>query len=234
MKGVCIIPARGGSKRVPRKNIREFNNTTLLDLTIKGVIDSGMFEKIIVTSEDIEILESARKYSEVTIHNRSNELSSDTATVFQVFYEVLSNLDETYDFVAGVLVTTPFKQAKHYQEAVKVFKEHSGKLNVISITKFDYPPQFGFQLNETGKLEMLFPEVFSKTTNSRFVKQYYHNNGAIWISSVENYLQNKTFYKGELVPYEMDQLSSFDIDYPYQFEVAELLAKKIEKGELDI
>jgi pseudaminic acid cytidylyltransferase len=227
MRGVCIIPARGGSKRVPRKNIKPFLNSTLLDLTIQGVIDSNVFSKIIVTSEDEEIIARAKEYPEVTIHNRSLELSSDTATVFSVFHNIIESLDEEFDFVAGVLVTTPFKTATHYKEAVEVFEKNNSEKNVISVTKFDYPPQFGFGL-EDNELKMVYPEVFAKTTNSKFMESWYHNNGAIWISSIEKYLINKTFYKGDLVPYEMTAIESYDIDYPYQFEIAELLAKKFE------
>jgi len=229
MKGICFIPARGGSQRVPRKNIREFNGTTMLDLTLKSVIDSKSFEKIILSSDDKEILDKASAYKEITIHKREPELSDDKATVFNVFHHLLLQ-NQGYDFLAGVLVTSPFKTEKHIREAVELFKSHSGEKNVISVTNFAYPPQFGFQINKESKeLKMLFPEVFAKTTNSKFMEPFCHNNGVIWVGSVKNYLENKTFYKGTIIGYEMDELSSFDIDYPYQFEIAELLAKKMNK-----
>jgi N-acylneuraminate cytidylyltransferase len=229
MKGICLIPARGGSKRVPRKNIKEFNGTTFLDLTLKAAIDSGSFEKIILSSDDQEILDKASKYKEVTIHHRDPTLSDDKATVFSVFYELLL-ANPGFDFVAGVLVTSPFKTAKHLKEAVELYKSNKGEKNVISVTQFAYPPQFGFHYEkENAELKMMFPEAFQKGTNSKFMEPLYHNNGVIWIGSVPNYMENKTFYKGDLVGYEMDQLASMDIDYPWQFEVAEVLAKKIIK-----
>lgn len=229
MKGICLIPARGGSKRVPRKNIKEFNGTTFLDLTIKAAIDSNSFEKIILSSDDDEILQKASSYKEVTIHKRHPNLSDDKATVFSVFHELLLE-NPGYDFVSGVLVTSPFKTATHIKEAVELYLKHNGEKNVISVTQFAYPPQFGFTYEkDSSELKMLFPEVFQKGTNSKFMESMYHNNGVIWIGSTKNYMENKTFYKGDLIGYEMDQLVSMDIDYPWQFEVAEILAKKYYK-----
>lgn len=231
MKGICFIPARGGSKRVPRKNIRNFNGTTLLDLTIQAVIGSRSFDRIILSSDDKEIIEKASAYKEVTIHQREENLSDDKATVFEVFHKLLTE-NPGFDFVAGVLVTSPFKTERHIREAVELYKKQEGKKNVISVTKFAYPPQFGFQMDEnTLELKMLYPEVFNKTTNSKFMEPMRHNNGVIWVGSAKDYMQNRTFYKGDLIGYEMDELSSFDIDYPYQFEIAELLSKRINKDE---
>jgi CMP-N-acetylneuraminic acid synthetase len=225
MKGICFIPARGGSKRVPRKNIKPFNGSTFLDLTLEAVAGSGSFERIILSSDDDEILDMASKHSGVIIHKRAADLSDDKATVFQVFHELLLE-NPGFDFVAGVLVTSPFKTAKHIKEAVELFKAKEGKKNVISVTDFDYPPQFGFRMNkESSELEMLYPEVFNKTTNSKFMEPLCHNNGVIWVGDVKSYLLHKTFYKGELIGYPMDQLASLDIDHPWQFTLAEELAK---------
>jgi CMP-N-acetylneuraminic acid synthetase len=226
MKGICFIPARGGSQRVPRKNIRPFNGTTLLDLTLKAVIESDSFEKIVLSSDDNEILERASAYKEITIHHREPELSDDKATVFSVFHHLLLQ-NPGYDFMAGVLVTSPFKTESHIRAAVELYKKEKGEKNVVSVTNFAYPPQFGFRIERENKeLHMLHPEVFAKTTNSKFMEPMVHNNGVIWLGAVKNYLENKTFYKGPLVGFEMDEFSSFDIDYPYQFEIAELLIKK--------
>lgn len=226
MKGICFIPARGGSKRVPQKNIKPFNGSNFLEMTIKTVIESHSFDKIIVTSDDDQILEIASKYREITTHKRLPELSDDKATVFSVFKSLLEEFSG-YDFLAGVLVTAPFKKSSHLKEAVELYKQHKGESNIISVTSFDYPPQFGFKM-ENKELEMLFPEAFNRTTNSKFMDPFYHNNGVIWVGDVQRYLQNGTFYKGKLLGYEMDHFSSMDIDYPFQFEVAEILAKKPE------
>lgn len=231
MKGICFIPARGGSKRVLKKNIRSFNDTTLLDKTIEVVLQANVFDRIVVTSDDDEVLEVAKKHEGITIHKRLPNLSDDSATVFSVFYSLLQEF-QGYDFLAGVLVTGPFKKSIHVREAVELFIENEGKKNIISVTQFDYPPQFGFRMQENKGLEMLQPEAFNKSTNSKFSEILYHNNGVIWVGEVNNYLENKTFYKGDLLGYKMDQLSSYDIDYPYQFEIAEVLAKKIENNEL--
>jgi pseudaminic acid cytidylyltransferase len=223
---LCIIPARGGSKRVPRKNIKRLNGIPLLAYSILIAQESGLFDEILVTSEDAEILSIATEYG-ASIHSRGAELSGDNIPVFKVFESILRQKEyEQYDQFVAMLPTCPFKTSIQLKEALALLKDSPDDTSIISVVKFDYPPQFGFSMGEKGDLKMTHPEVFGKTTRSQNMEPLYHNNGAFWITRTQNYLNQGGFYKGNLVPYEMDPISSFDIDYPWQFELAEVIADK--------
>lgn len=232
-KKICIIPARGGSKRVPKKNIKPLNGKPLLAYSIEAAISSDIFDRIVVSSDEDEILKIGEQYGAEAMP-RSADLSGDKATVFSVFQSILEKdeIKNNFDSFMAMLPTCPFKKAKHVIEAYELFEKNNKEASVISTTKFDYPPQFGFTRGNNNEIIMTHPEAFDKTTRSQDMKEIVHNNGAFWIASIERYLKNKTFYKGKMVGYEMDAIHSYDIDYPYQFEIAEILAKKIANGEL--
>lgn len=233
MSRICIIPARGGSKRIPKKNIKELDGKPLLNYTIDVAKDSNVFDKIVVSSDSDEILEIA-KNSGVSIHKRDPNLAGDNDTVFNFFYHFVNDesIKNNFDSFAGMLVTCPFKKTEHIKGAYNLFDKYMGEKNLISITDFDYPPQFGFTESNDDEIIMTHPEAFDKTTRSQNMSKIVHNNGAIWISKIDNYLKNKTFYKGKMIGYKMDAISSFDIDYQYQFDIAEVLAQKIKRNEI--
>lgn len=232
-KKICIIPARGGSKRVPKKNIKLLNGKPLLVYSIEAALKSEVFDRIVVSSDEDEILKIGEQHGAEPL-KREAELAGDKATVFSVFQSILTReeIKNEYESFMAMLPTCPFKTARHVKEAYELFHQHGMKASVISTTKFDYPPQFGFTRAEEDEIIMTHPEAFDKTTRSQDMPEIVHNNGAFWIASIQNYLENKTFYKGKMLGYEMDAIHSYDIDYPYQFEIAEILAKKIANGEL--
>ena len=233
MKNLCVIPARGGSKRLPEKNIRILNGKPLLAYSIDTAIESGIFDAVVVSSENPKILEIAKNHGAL-VHKRRDELSGDNVPVFKVFQDLLTESDYVgrFDTITGMLPTCPFKKAEHLVEAMKLLQSQQLEASVISVTQFDYPPQFGFSLTEEQKLIMTHPEVFAKTTRSQNIQSLVHNNGAFWMAGVEHYVKSGTFYAGTMIGYKMDAISSFDIDYPYQFEIAEILAKKRQNNEL--
>jgi len=225
-KKVCIIPARGGSKRLPRKNVLPLAGKPLLAYTIEMALNSQLFDDVFVSSEDEEILNIAEEYKAIPF-KRESDLAKDTSTVFQVFYDFLQNPKNKgkYDVVTGMLPTCPFKTSEQIKEAMDLFFMRD-RSNIISVTEFDYPIQFGFSLDDDEHLIMNHPEAFKKTTRSQGFSKNYHNNGAFWIADVKSYLKEKTFYSAPMVAYLMNAITSFDIDYPYQFEIAEIIAQK--------
>jgi CMP-N-acetylneuraminic acid synthetase len=233
MSNLCVIPARGGSKRLPGKNIKELNGKPLLAYSIDAAIESGIYDAIVVSSDDDTILEIGQEYGAIP-HKRKVVLSGDAIPVFKVFQNILEEGEYAGKFstLTGMLPTCPFKKSKHLKEAIELLEKHQLEVSIISVTPFDYPPQFGFSMKESNELVMTHPEVFAKTTRSQNIEPLVHNNGAFWMAGVEHYLKQGTFYKGTMLGYHMDAISSYDIDYPYQFEIAEILAKKIENNEL--
>lgn len=227
-KTVCVIPARGGSKRLPRKNILPLAGKPLLGYAVESALQSGVFDEVIVSSDDDEILKIASDYGAIA-RKREPELSGDSATVFQVFERFLLAPENAgkYDVIAGMLPTSPFRTAKHVKEAFELFSKQPKEASLVSITAYDSPPQFGFEMKESnGHLKMINPEAFNGPTQSQRWPKIYFNNGAIWIAHAETYLKNHTFYKDPMVGYVMTDEASFDIDYPFQFEIAEIIAKK--------
>lgn len=231
-KTVCIIPARSGSKRIPGKNLRPLAGKPLISYAVEVALASGIFTDVVVSSDSQELLDVAASLGAST-DLRVAELSGDTATVFEVIAEYLSreaNIGK-YQNIACVLPTCPFCSTEDIKGAYALFAENNARASLISVVQFDYPPQFGFEFLEDDRLKMCAPEAFARSTRSQSMAKLFHNNGAIWISSVMRYLENKTFYAEPMVGYAMPAERSFDIDYPYQFEIAEIMMKKVKNDE---
>lgn len=228
MKNLCVIPARGGSKRVPRKNILPLNGIPLLAYSIRAAKQSGKFDKIILSSDDKEIIElGINEGAEIDV--RPEHLAGDTATKVQVVKEYLERTKavEEYDTITALLPTCPFRTATHLKEAFEIFRENYAKVPfLIGVTEYDFPIQLALSPAENNVMRMAFEDGY-KTTRSQNIEKRYHPNGAMYIATIKAFQDNGTFFNNEMLTYKMDAISSFDIDYPWQFEVAEILAKKI-------
>lgn len=230
MRSVCLIPARGGSKRVKRKNVRPLNGKPLLFYAVEAAHDSAAFDEVIVSTDDPQVRDLCLEAG-YRCEQRRADLASDAATVFQVVAEFLERRAGDFETVAAMLPTCPFRTAAHVRGAMALYERHAGRASVVSVTAYDFPPQFGMSLTPTGDLHMRHPEAYGKSTRSQNMEPVFRPNGAIWISSVAAYLAQGTFYAGRLVGYEMDALSSFDIDHPYQLALAELVAERRAAGD---
>jgi CMP-N-acetylneuraminic acid synthetase len=230
MKNLAIIPARGGSKRIPRKNILKLNGIPLLSYTIRAVKESGCFDEILVSSEDKEIQELALKEG-VNIDKRPESMAGDKVTKVQVVKEFLEREENRtkWDNVAAFLPTCPFRTAEDVKNAVSLFEKNNGRF-LIGVVEYEFPVQLALKKAE-DKVEMLTEENYL-TTRSQNIEKRYHPNGAIYMARVKDFLANGTFFHPSMTAYEMPAIRSYDIDYPYQFEIAEILAKKIANGEL--
>jgi CMP-N-acetylneuraminic acid synthetase len=227
MKNLCIIPARGGSKRVPRKNILPLNGIPLLAYSIRAAKNSGLFDKIILSSDDEEII-SLGKVEGVEIDIRPEHLAGDTATKVQVVKEYVerTNALENFDTVTALLPTCPFRTSLHLKEAFAIFEENKEKIPfLIGVTDYDFPIQLALEPTDEITMKMTFKDGYN-TTRSQNIEKRYHPNGAMYIATVAAFIKNGTFFNERMLTYKMDAVSSFDIDYPWQFEVAEVLAKK--------
>jgi CMP-N,N'-diacetyllegionaminic acid synthase len=230
MKNLCIIPARGGSKRVPRKNILPLNGVPLLAYSIRAAKESNLFDKIILSSDDDEII-NLGKIEGVDIDIRPSHLAGDTATKVQVVKEYIerTNASSQYETVTALLPTCPFRTSAHLIDAFKIFNDNKQNIPyLIGVTDYDFPIQLALSpLNEVS-MEMTFEDGYN-TTRSQNIEKRYHPNGAMYIATIQAFLKNGTFFNEKMLTYKMDSVSSFDIDYPWQFEVAEVLAKKYNK-----
>lgn len=219
---LCLIPARGGSKRLPRKNVLPLAGKPLLSYTIAAARESGCFDEIVVSSDDDEILALASQAS-VTADRRPSELAGDKVRFVEVLEEfLLRESNPRYDHIAVLLPTCPFRTADDLRASFALYRASGGF--VIGVAEYEFPPQFALHLGADGhSLAMQRPEVYHTSTQSQSVPKSYHPNGAIYLGSTARFLAEKTFFAPPLHAYVMPPERSLDIDYPHQFAMAESL-----------
>lgn len=220
---LAIIPARGGSKRVPRKNVLELCGKPLIAYSIEAGIESKFIDKVLVSSDDDEILEISEKFGVNTI-KRPKELSSDTATTFDTIKHAIDNF-EKYDYVVLLQPTSPLRNEKHIDKAIELLEEKNADA-VISICDVDHSPLWSNTLPEDKNMNnFLRDDILNK--RSQDLERYYRLNGAIYICKTEKLLVNKSFFlKKNIFGYIMDRKSSIDIDEEIDFIIAKSLMEK--------
>jgi CMP-N,N'-diacetyllegionaminic acid synthase len=220
---LAIIPARGGSKRLPRKNVLELNAKPLIAYSIEGGLDSIYIDKVVVTSDDDEILTISKKYGAVTI-NRPDELASDTATTFDAIKHTVEHY-EKYDYIVLLQATSPLRNEKDIDEAIELLESKNADA-VVSVCEMDHSPLWSNTLDKSLSMKgFLKDEILN--TRSQDLEKYYRLNGAIYICKTEKLLEEKSFFlKDNIFSYVMDRVSSIDIDEEIDFILAGHLIKK--------
>ena len=221
---LAIIPARGGSKRLPRKNVLNLNGKPLVAWSIKAGLNSKYIDKVVVTSDDAEIL-SIAKYYGVLLINRPAELSNDTATTFDAIKHTIENV-EKYDYVVLLQATSPLRSGKHIDEAIELLESKNASA-VVSVCKMDHSPLWSNILDDSLSMKgFLRDGVLNK--RSQDLEKYYRLNGAIYICKTEKLLEEKSFFlKENIYAYVMDRENSIDIDEEIDFKIAEVILNKL-------
>lgn len=227
MKRLCVIPARGGSKRLPRKNIKILNGKPLIFYTLDATLKSNIFDKIIFTSDDEEINEMVKlNYSinQLDIIKRPHKLATDTSKVIDT---VIHFLNEEYEQTWVTLPTSPLKVKEDFINASKLLTEDYN--SVISYTEMEFPPTLGLIVKSNNVLED-YDETspwINGNSRSQDHPMVYRPNGAIYGAWTDKLKINKNFYKGRTKGYFMPRNRSIDIDTQFEFDLAEfILAKK--------
>lgn len=217
---LAIIPARGGSKRLPKKNILDLNGKPLIAWSIEAALKSTYIDKIIVTSDDEKILEISDKFGVNTI-TRPSELASDTATTFDAIKHTIENT-ENHDYIVLLQPTSPLRTEKHINEAIELLEEKNADA-IISVCEMDHSPLWSNILPEDLSMtSFLRDEVLNK--RSQDLENYYRLNGAIYICKIDKLLEEKTFFvKKDIFAYVMNRKSSIDIDEEIDFKFAEII-----------
>ena len=217
---LVIIPARGGSKRLPRKNLLDLCGKPLIAWSIEAALKSKYISKVIVSSDDEEILNIAKEYKADFI-KRPDELASDTATTFDALKHTLENV-EKYDYVVLLQPTSPLRTEKHIDEAIELLKEKNADA-IISVCEMEHSPLWSNTLDEDLNMSnFLRDEVLNK--RSQDLPKYYRLNGAIYIWKTDKLLQNESFFlKENIYAYKMNKKDSVDIDEEIDFIIAEKL-----------
>ena len=224
-KILAIIPARGGSKRIPLKNIRELCGKPLIFYAINSSINSRYIDRVIVSTDDKKINEISENLGSEVIE-RPKELAKDNTPSTDVVFHVLEVLQkENYNPSLIVLIqpTSPLRNKEDIDNSIELFLKNKGE-SLISVSEFKHPPYWCFKI-EKGLLKPLYDKHYLIMRSQDFEK-FFRPNGAIFISKPKDLYKNKTFYTENTIPYIMPSERSIDIDDEFDFLIAEFLMQK--------
>ena len=228
---MAVIPARGGSKRIPRKNIRDFCGLPMIARSIQTAIESGCFDRIIVSTDDAEIAEVARAYGAEVPFLRPADLSDDYTGTIPVVAHAIDQLcqgGETPDEVCCIYATAPFIQAEDLRRGLDLLRQHQADY-AFSVTSYPFPIQRAIRINAAGQVEMFQPEHFA--TRSQDLEEAYHDAGQFYWGRAEAWLAGQPVSAGKSVPVLLPRSRVQDIDTPEDWGRAELLYRLLEAQE---
>lgn len=224
MKAICIITARGGSKRIPQKNIKAFCGKPIIAYSIEAALKSSLFDEVMVSTDSEEIADVARSYGANVPFMRSEKNSDDYAGTADVLKEVLTEYEKRggrFDTVCCIYPTAPFVTATKLKMALEKLRQ-SGANAIIPVVKFSYPPQRCFIMHEDN-LSYKWPEYIA--SRSQDLEPLYHDAGQFYLIKNDVFLQTLKLVPGNTVPFEIDEMEVQDIDNMTDWRLAELKYK---------
>tara|TARA_R110001632_G_scaffold63953_1_gene152384 strand:+ start:1460 stop:2170 length:711 start_codon:yes stop_codon:yes gene_type:complete len=229
-KIIAIIPARGGSKRIPKKNIIDFKGKPMIAWTIEAALESKMFSKVMVSTDDIEISTVAKHYNASVPFLRTKN-SDDHSTVSDVIVNVLEEIDEDFDYVVMLMANCPLRDSKDIKNAVEFFIENENKFQLSSF-KFGWMnPWWAHTIEEKNIGKPLLSKT-DATIRSQDLKDLYCITGAIWIADVKEIKKSGTFYGENYALKPINWKNAIDIDDNEDLEMANIIFQ-IKNGEKD-
>ncbi len=226
MKNIAIIPARGGSKRIPKKNIREFCGKPMISWTIKEAKKSKLFDEIVVSTEDQEIADIAKEYGATIPFKRPIELADDFSTTHSVVLhgiKSLLNLSWDFDMVCCLYPCSPFITYQDLIATYNLLKENNS-LYVYPVTPYSHPIQRAMSLSSNNKLE--YVDRANETTRTQDLETRYHDTGQFYWGSKDLWLTTDKIHSNA-VGYAIPASRVVDIDEPDDWKLAELLFNRM-------
>lgn len=225
---IAVIPARGGSKRIPRKNIRDFCGLPMITRSIQVARESGCFDRILVSTDDAEIAEVARTYGAEVPFLRPAALSDDHTDTIPVVAHAIEQLQQggtAPDEVCCIYATAPFIQADDLRRGLDLLRQQQADY-AFTVTSYPFPIQRAVRINATGQVEMFQPEHFA--TRSQDLEEAYHDAGQFYWGRAEAWLTGQPVFAGKSVPVLLPRSRVQDIDTPEDWVRAELLYRLLE------
>lgn len=225
---LAIIPARGGSKGLPGKNIKKLWGKPLIAWTIELAKSCSDIDRVVVSTDDREIAEVAKKYGAEVPFIRSSELASDTASTINVIFHTIEWLKKHQDYQSGYILllqpTSPLRAVEDIRAAIQTLKDKNARA-VVSVCETDHHPWWSNTLPENSNMkDFLRPEILNKRRQDLPV--FYRLNGAIYIADT-NYLHECNGFLGrDTFAYKMSKNRSVDIDSDMDFKLASLLLEE--------
>lgn len=228
---VAVIPARGGSKRIPRKNLREFAGRPMIAWSIRAAIGSGCFDRVVVSTDDPEIAETARAFGADVPFMRPPALSGDTTPTVPVIAHALERLaaDGAAPVYACCLyATAPFVQEDDLRRGASMI-EHEGCDYVATVTRYVYPIQRALRVNAAGRIEMLDPSLVA--TRSQDLEPALHDAGQFYWGRASAWLGQHPILSTGTLPLELPHWRVQDIDTPDDWARAERMFAALDHKE---
>ena len=218
MKTLGIIPARGGSKGIPKKNIKLLNGKTLIAYTLEAALSSTI-DRVVVSTDCQEIAQVAKQFG-VEVIIRPSELAKDSTPTLPVLQHIVENINETFDAVVTLQPTSPLRTAKHINEAIELFKNDDMADSLVSVIEVphNYMPEKLMDIK--GKYLVGNSEAKRR---QEINKAYARNGAAIYITKASRL--DEYIFGGNIFPYFMEKINSVDIDHMEDWEIVECLLK---------
>lgn len=222
---LAVIPARGGSKRIPRKNIKHFCGKPIIAWSIEAALKSKCFDKVIVSTDDAEIAEVSRQWGAEVPFMRPAELSDDYVGIAAVIRHAIEWYIEhitIFEYVCCIFATAPFVEAKYLRNGLEILKKNNAD-SALAVTSFPFPIQRAVRITKDGFLEMFQPEHY--LTRSQDLEKAYHDCGQFSWGRPDAWRDNVGRFPKKVIPLILPRHRVQDIDTPEDWRRAELLFK---------
>ena len=220
---IAVIPARGGSKRIPRKNIKEFCGKPMIAWSIEAAIKSNCFERIVCSTDDEEIAAVANKYGAETPFLRPASLCDDYTATIPVIAHAIETLQQekgSIDLVCCIYATAPFIQVIDLKNSLEQLEKEDANY-CFAVTNYPFPIQRAIRITKENRCEMFQPEMFE--TRSQDLEEAYHDAGQFYWGKSSAWLNGKMIFSKDSTPYILPRHRVQDIDTPEDLKRAELM-----------
>ncbi|MGP5491102.1 pseudaminic acid cytidylyltransferase [Psychrobacter celer] len=222
MANIAVIPARGGSKRIPRKNIKEFYGKPLIAYSIKAAIQSKCFDRIVVSTDDEEIAEISLKLGAEVPFMRDINLADDYTGTASVIKDTLNKLDDdSIEYACLIYATAPFLEPKYLMQGLEMLKESQNAHFTFSVTSYAFPIQRAVTLSETGQVKMINSEMLS--LRSQDLEEAWHDAGQFYWGTKEAWQQALPIFSEHSLGVKLPRYLVQDIDTLEDWKTAELM-----------
>jgi len=221
---IAIIPARGGSKRIKKKNIKLFFNRPMISYAIKNAINSKLFDEIIVSTDDLEIKKIAKKFGASVPFLRPKKISGDFISILDVISHAVKMITPLYKDIFAVCClfpATPLLEPKDLRNSFKLFCKKEWDY-LFAGQKYGHPPKRGFTLNRKKGLKMISPEMINKNERTQDFITTYHDSGQFYWGKPYTWLKKKKIFSKRSTIYLLPDSSAVDIDTIDDWKHAEL------------
>lgn len=230
MHNLCIIPARGGSKRIPRKNIKEFCGKPIISYSIMAAVESGVFDEVMVSTDDSEIAGVAQVYGASVPFMRSAQTADDYATTVDVLLEVVGEYmkgGREFDTVCCIYPCAPFVNSANLRKGFELLLE-DGNGSVLPVCKFPVPVQWAIDITSG---EVVFRDEEATQIRSQDLTPYYYDSGQFYFARVAEMQEERSITPGRTVPLVLPEVEVQDIDTSEDWKLAEIKYRLLREAE---